>query len=100
MLIVATRGLLKDNINFVLTKKYKLATPAAEAAAEQMHMTIDTEDNTFIVSEVHQSQGFIMVYSNNIHWTAVNGIEPPPPHPEYGSPILPSLHAFCTLVDE
>ena len=96
---IVTRGLLKDNINFVLTKKYKLADVALEAAAS-MGMSIDTDDNTFVVTEVAQGQGTVLVFSNNIHWVTAQGHVPPPPHPEYGSPIHPGLFPYCTLVDE
>ncbi len=98
-MLIATRGLLKDNINFVLTKKYKLADAAVTVAA-QAGMTLDTDDSTFIVSEVAQAQGVVLVYSLNIHWTNAQGLVPPPPHPEYGSPLHPQLFQHCTLVNE
>jgi len=87
-----------DNINFVLTKKYQLHAAAVEAA-EKIGMSLTTEDNTFTVTEV--TSGGMLVFSNDIQYHKVAGHSaPPPPHPEYGSPIHPDLHEFCTLVDE
>jgi len=98
-----TRGQLKDDINFVLTKRYKLWDVGA-VAAKAIGMTIDTEDNIFTVSEVesfeHIERGSKLVYSLNIHWVGIRGLQPPSPHPEFGSPIHPLLYKYCTLVQD
>ena len=100
---VTTRGQLKDDINFVLTKRYKLGDIGVHVAAS-MGMSIDTEDNIFKVSEVesfeHIERGSKLVYSLNIHWVGIRGLQPPSPHPEFGSPIHPLLYKYCTLVQD
>ena len=93
---------LKDNLvapNFVLNKKYKLPASVIAVARKFLGMSLNTDDNTFIVTEVNEQGDF--VWSHNIKWGVVAGhSSPPPPHPEWGSPLYPDLQKFCTLVDE